>query len=212
MTNMEEMMASVEAAAAMEAGAPEAAAAATTVTGHLSADDLAEMKMPDLKALANEMGLEYPGNIKKADLVKLIAAEQVEVDLTDAEVEIVDDEVADATLGVILDEDQTDAEDQADDGQNEDQTDDGQDEDQTDDADVDLDCEDVKLSGRVLVTHTGMVNLRDEDLHVVERAMQGQTFKVVGRRSVEDVTWYRIENQAGDHRLIRADLVRYMAK
>ncbi len=203
MTNMEEMMASVEAAAAMEAGAPEAAAAATTVTGHLSADDLAEMKMPDLKALANEMGLEYPGNIKKADLVKLIAAEQVEVDLTDAEVEIVDDEVADATLGVILDEDQTDAEDQ---------TDDGQDEDQTDDADVDLDCEDVKLSGRVLVTHTGMVNLRDEDLHVVERAMQGQTFKVVGRRSVEGVTWYRIENQAGDHRLIRADLVRYMAK
>lgn len=203
MANMEEMMASVEAAAAMEAGAPEAAAAATTVTGHLSADDLAEMKMPDLKALANEMGLEYPGNIKKADLVKLIAAEQVEVDLTDAEAEIVDDEVADATLGVILDEDQTDAEDQ---------TDDGQDEDQTDDADVDLDCEDVKLSGRVLVTHTGMVNLRDEDLHVVERAMQGQTFKVVGRRSVEGVTWYRIENQAGDHRLIRADLVRYMAK
>lgn len=203
MTNMEEMMASVEAAAAMEAGAPEAAAAATTVTGHLSADDLAEMKMPDLKALANEMGLEYPGNIKKADLVKLIAAEQVEVDLTDAEVEIVDDEVADAALGVILDEDQTDAEDQ---------TDDDQDEDQTDDTDVDLDCEDVKLSGRVLVTHTGMVNLRDEDLHVVERAMQGQTFKVVGRRSVEDVTWYRIENQAGDHRLIRADLVRYMAK
>ena len=196
-------MASVEAAAAMEAGAPEAAAAATTVTGHLSADDLAEMKMPDLKALANEMGLEYPGNIKKADLVKLIAAEQVEVDLTDAEVEIVDDEVADAALGVILDEDQTDAEDQ---------TDDDQDEDQTDDADVDLDCEDVKLSGRVLVTHTGMVNLRDEDLNVVERAMQGQTFKVVGRRSVEDVTWYRIENQAGDHRLIRADLVRYMAK
>lgn len=203
MANMEEMMASVEAAAAMEAGAPEAAAAATTVTGHLSADDLAEMKMPDLKALANEMGLEYPGNIKKTDLVKLIAAEQVEVDLTDAEVEIVDDEVADATLGVILDEDQTDAEDQ---------TDDDQDDDQTDDADVDLDCEDVKLSGRVLVTHTGMVNLRDEDLHVVERAMQGQTFKVVGRRSVEDVTWYRIENQAGDHRLIRADLVRYMAK
>lgn len=203
MANMEEMMASVEAAAAMEAGAPEADAAATTVTGHLSADDLAEMKMPDLKALANEMGLEYPGNIKKADLVKLIAAEQVEVDLTDAEVEIVDDEVADAALGVILDEDQIDAEDQ---------TDDDQDEDQTDDADVDLDCEDVKLSGRVLVTHTGMVNLRDEDLHVVERAMQGQTFKVVGRRSVEGVTWYRIENQAGDHRLIRADLVRYMAK
>lgn len=203
MANMEEMMASVEAAAAMEAGAPEATAAATTVTGHLSADDLAEMKMPDLKALANEMGLEYPGNIKKADLVKLIAAEQVEVDLTDAEVEIVDDEVADAALGVILDEDQPGAEDQ---------TDDDQDEDQTDDADVDLDCEDVKLSGRVLVTHTGMVNLRDEDLRVVERAMQGQTFKVVGRRSVEDVTWYRIENQAGDLRLIRGDLVRYMAK
>lgn len=194
MANMEEMMASVEAAAAMEAGAPEATAAATTVTGHLSADDLAEMKMPDLKALANEMGLEYPGNIKKADLVKLIAAEQVEVDLTDAEVEIVDDEVADAALGVILDEDQPGAEDQ------------------TDDADVDLDCEDVKLSGRVLVTHTGMVNLRDEDLRVVERAMQGRTFKVVGRRSVEDVTWYRIENQAGDLRLIRGDLVRYMAK
>lgn len=204
MANMEEMMASVEAAAAMEAGAPEAAAAATTVTGRLSADDLAEMKMPDLKALANEMGLEYPGNIKKADLVKLIAAEQVEVDLTDAEVEIVDGEVADAALGVILDEDQLGAEDQTDA--------DDQDEDQTDDADVDLDCEDVKLSGRVLVTHTGMVNLRDEDLHVVERAMQGQTFKVVGRRSVEGVTWYRIENQAGDHRLIRADLVRYMAK
>lgn len=202
MANMEEMMASVEAAAAMEAGAPEAAADATTATGHLSADDLAEMKMPDLKALANDMGLEYPGNIKKADLVKLIAAEQVEVNLTDADVEIVDDEVADATLGVILDEDQTDAEDQTGD----------QDEDQTDDADVDLVCEDVKLSGRVLVTHTGMVNLRDEDLHVVERAMQGQTFKVVGRRSVEGVTWYRIENQAGDHRLIRADLVRYMAK
>lgn len=205
MANMEEMMASVEAAAAMEAGDPAAEAPATTVTGHLNPDDLAEMKMPDLKALADDMGLEYPGNIKKADLVKLIAAEQVEVDLAAADVEIVDDdEVADATLGVILDEDQTGDEDQTDA--------DNQDEDRTDDADVDLDCEDVKLSGRVLVTHTGMVNLRDEDLHVVERAMQGQTFKVVGRRSVEGVTWYRIENQAGDLRLIRGDLVRYMAK
>lgn len=204
MANMEEMMASVEAAAAMEAGATEAKAPATTVTGHLSADDLEEMKMPDLKALANDMGLEYPGNIKKADLVKMIAAEQVEVDLTDTDVEIVDDEVADETLGVILDEDKTGDEDQTDA--------DGQDEDQTDDPDVDLDCEDVKLTGRVLVTHTGMVNLRDEGLHVVEQAMQGQVFKVVGRRSVEGVTWYRIENQAGDLRLIRGDLVRYMAK
>ncbi len=199
MSNMEEMMAAVEAAAAAEAGA-EVPAAPKTRKGHLNEAHLLEMKMPDLKALASDMGLDFPGNIKKADLAKMVAAETVEVDEADT-IEEVDPEVAaDAALGVILeDEDQTDGTDQ-----------DG-DADQTDDAPA-LESEDVKLSGRVLVIYPGRVNLRDETLKVKGQAMQGQTFAVVGRRTIEGVIWYRIADQAGEAHLIRADLVRYMAK
>lgn len=187
MANMEEMMASVEAAAAMEAGAPEAAADATTATGHLSADDLAEMKMPDLKALANDMGLEYAFNIKKDDLVALIAAQPVQAEKT----AIVDGDVdPDATTGaadglLVNTDPEEDDEDPA--------------------------CVDVELKGRALVTYTGMVNLRDEDMNVVDQAMQGQVFPVVGKREKDGAVWYRVEDRHGKECLISGAVVRYMA-
>lgn len=196
MSKMEEMMAAVEAAAAKEAGTEPPKPAKKNMTGHLDVDGLMEMKMPDLKALATDMGLTFPANIKKADLAEMVAAEQVEVE-EEATIEDADlpEDAAGAALGVILDDA---PEDDATEGQ-------------TDDPAA-LECEDVKMSGRVLVIYTGMVNLRDEDLHVVGQAMQGQTFAVTGRRTVEGVTWYRIADQAGEAHLIRADLVRYMEK
>ena len=61
------------------------------------------------------------------------------------------------------------------------------------------------------VTYTGMVNLRDENLAVIEQAMQGQVFPVTGKREIEGVAWYRVEDRHGKEYLISTDVVRYMA-
>ena len=67
------------------------------------------------------------------------------------------------------------------------------------------------MKGRVLVTYTGMVNLRDENLAVIDQAMQGQVFPVTGKREIEGVVWYRVEDRHGKECLISGAVVRYMA-
>lgn len=183
---MEEKMAQVEAQAAAKA-AGTANADTDLITGHLDAEQLKAMKMPELKALANDMGLEYAFNIKKDDLVTLIAAQPVQAEKT----AIVDGDVdPDATTGaadglLVNTDPEEDDEDPA--------------------------CVDVELKGRALVTYTGMVNLRDEDMNVVDQAMQGQVFPVVGKREKDGAVWYRVEDRHGKECLISADVVRYMA-
>lgn len=184
---MEEKMAQVEAqAAAKAAGA--AQADTDLITGHLDVEQLKGMKMADLKALANDMGLEYPFNIKKDDLAVMIAAEPVQAE-KEAIVEDVDDPEATAADGLLInpeaDGDQTDVE--------------------------DLECTDAPMKGRVLVTYTGMVNLRDESLAVIDQAMQGQVFPVTGKREKDGTVWYRVEDRHGKECLIGGDVVRYMA-
>lgn len=182
---MEEKMAQVEAQAAAKA-AGTANADTDLITGHLDAEQLKAMKMPELKALANDMGLEYAFNIKKDDLVALIAAQPVQAEKT----AIVDGDVDhDATTGaadglLVNTDPEEDDEDPA--------------------------CVDVELKGRALVTYTGMVNLRDEDMNVVDQAMQGQVFPVVGKREKDGAVWYRVEDRNGKECLISADVVRYM--
>lgn len=189
---MEEKMAQVEAQAAAKAAgaAPEAP---EMITGHLDIDQLMGMKMNDLKALANDMGLTCPFGAKKEDLAALIAAQPVQAEKT-AIVEG-NDEGQTAAAGLLIDEDD---EDQA--------TED--DEDQTDEK---PEIVDVPMEGRVLVTYTGMVNLRDEDMKVVDQAMQGQVLPVTGKREIDGAVWYRVENRHGAARMISADVVRYMA-
>ena len=68
-----------------------------------------------------------------------------------------------------------------------------------------------KVAGRALVTYTGLLNLRDDQLHVVGQDMQGQVFPVVAKREQDGKTWYRVENQAGKQFLISGDVVRFMA-
>lgn len=79
---------------------------------------------------------------------------------------------------------------------------------ETDDC---LKCTDVPMNGRVLVTYTGMVNLRDENLTVVDQAIQGQVFPVIGKREIEDAVWYRVEDRHGKECLISSTVVRFMA-
>lgn len=183
---MEEKMAQVEAQAAAKA-AGTANADTDLITGHLDAEQLKAMKMPELKALANDMGLEYAFNIKKDDLVALIAAQPVQAEKT----AIVDGDVdPDATTGaadglLVNTDPEEDDEDPA--------------------------CVDVELKGRALVTYTGMVNLRDEDMNVVDQAMQGQVFPVVGKREKDGAVWYRVEDRHGKECLISGAVVRYMA-
>lgn len=194
---MEEKMAQVEAqAAAKAAGA--AQADTDLITGHLDVDQLKKMKMTELKALANDMGLKYPFNIKKEDLAAMIAAEPVQVE----KAAIVEDaanpeDAAGAADGLIIDADQEAAPEAA--AQEDDDTGEG------------LECTDVPMKGRVLVTYTGMVNLRDENMAVIDQAMQGQVFPVTGKREIEGVVWYRVEDRHGKECLISADVVRYMA-
>lgn len=195
---MEEKMAQVEAkAAAKAAGA--AQADTDLITGHLDVEELKGMKMADLKALANDMGLKYPFNIKKDDLAVMIAAEPVQAEKAAIVEDVTDPEdAADAADGLIIDADQEAAPEA-----------DAQDEDET--AAEGLECTDVPMKGRVLVTYTGMVNLRDENLAVIDQAMQGQVFPVTGKREIEGVAWYRVEDRHGKECLISADVVRYMA-
>ena len=194
---MEEKMAQVEAqAAAKAAGA--AKADTDLITGHLDVEQLKGMKMADLKALANDMGLKYPFNIKKEDLADMIAAQPVQAEkaaIVDGDVD--PEAAAEAADGLIVDADPAAAPEAA--AQEDDETDEG------------LECTDVHMKGRVLVTYTGMVNLRDENLAVIDQAMQGQVFPVTGKREIEGVAWYRVEDRHGKECLISADVVRYMA-
>lgn len=194
---MEEKMAQVEAqAAAKAAGA--AQADTDLITGHLDVEQLKGMKMADLKALANDMGLKYPFNIKKDDLAAMIAAEPVQAEKAAIVEDVTDPEDAAAAAdGLIIDAEQEAAPEAA--------------AQEDDDPGEGLECTDVPMEGRVLVTYTGMVNLRDENLAVIDQAMQGQVFPVTGKREIEGVAWYRVEDRHGKECLISADVVRYMA-
>lgn len=194
---MEEKMAQVEAQAAAKA-AGTAKADTDLITGHLDVEQLKGMKMADLKALANDMGLKYPFNIKKEDLADMIAAQPVQAEkaaIVDGNVD--PEAAAEAADGLIVDADPAVAPEAA--AQEDDETDEG------------LECTDVPMKGRVLVTYTGMVNLRDENLAVIDQAMQGQVFPVTGKREIEGVAWYRVEDRHGKECLISAAVVRYMA-
>ena len=196
--NMEEKMAQVEAAAAAKvAGAVKADT--DMITGHLDVEQLKGMKMTDLKALANDMGLKYPFNIKKDDLADMVAAETVQAEkaaIVDGDV--VPEAAPDAADALLINHDP-------------DPVDAGQGDPEEDDEDLECIELEQKLTGRVLVTYTGMVNLRDDALAVVDHAMQGQVFPVTGKREKDGVVWYRVEDRHGKEYLISADVVRYMA-
>lgn len=200
---MEEKMAQVEAKAAAKA-AGNTKADTDLITGHLDAEQLKAMKMPELKAMANDMGLEYAFNIKKDDLVALIAAQPVQAEkaaIVDGDVD--PDAATGAADGLLVNTDH-EADDQDDPEEDDDQDD-------PEEGDEDPTCVDVELKGRALITYTGMVNLRDEDMNVVDQAMQGQVFPVVGKREKDGAVWYRVEDRHGKECLISADVVRYMA-
>ena len=191
MASIEDKMAAIEAGAAKAAGVDQEG----TITGHLDADPLNERTVKELKALADDLGLEYDPKIKKDALVALIAAEPVQAEEA-AIVEDVDQtDAPDATPGVILGVDLSLAADP---------------EDEEPEKDADERKED-KVAGRVLVTYTGLVNLRDDQLHVVGQSMQGQVFSAIAKCEENGKAWYRIEDQAGKRFLISADVVRFMA-
>ena len=196
--NMEEKMAQVEAAAAAKV-AGTAKANTEMITGHLDVEQLKGMKMTELKTMASDMGLKYPFNIKKEDLAALIAAEPVQAEKVEIADDAVDPDAAPDVADALLINPDPDA---ADTGQGD-----------PDEDDEDLECIELeqKLTGRVLVTYTGMVNLRDDALAVVDQAMQGQVFPVTGKREKNGTVWYRVEDRHGKERLISADVVRYMA-
>lgn len=54
-----------------------------TVKGHLDKAQLEDMKMDDLRSLAEDMGIDTSGFKKKAELVEAIAAEEVEAPAED---------------------------------------------------------------------------------------------------------------------------------
>lgn len=195
---MEEKMAQVEAqAAAKAAGA--AQADTDLITGHLDVEQLKGMKMSELKALANDMGLKYAFNIKKDDLAAMIAAEPVQAEKAAIVEDVADPEAAaEAADGLIIGVDLAAAPEAVAQGEDE-------------DADEGLERTDVPMNGRVLVTYTGMVNLRDENLAVIDQAVQGQVFPVTGKREIEGVVWYRVEDRHGKECLISGAVVRYMA-
>ncbi|MBQ8238750.1 MAG: hypothetical protein IJZ39_11455 [Oscillospiraceae bacterium] len=196
--NMEEKMAQVEAAAAAKvAGAVKADT--EMITGHLDVEQLKGMKMTELKALASDMGLKYPFNIKKEDLAAMIAAEPVQAEKVETVDDAVDPETAPDLADALLINPDPDTADTDQDDPNED--------------DEDLECIELErnLTGRVLVTYTGMVNLRDDALAVVDQAMQGQVFPVTGKCEKNGAVWYRVEDRHGKERQISADVVRYMA-
>lgn len=191
----EDIMASVEAAAA--ASTTPAAESVDTITGHLDAEQLKGMKMADLKALANDLGLKYAFNIKKEALIEMIANAPVQTERA-AIVEDVDPTVTEAAPGLIVEEGQDTAPAiipsavELKEGEGDEEA-------------------AMELNGRVLITYTGMVNLRDENLDVVDQAMQGQVFRTTGKCEKNGATWYRVEDRHGKNYLISGDVVRYMA-
>lgn len=191
MESFDDILASVEAAAA--ASTTPTAESDDTITGHLDVEQLKGMKMADLKALANDLGLKYAFNIKKEALIEMIAAVPVQTE-KEAIAEITGDTAAeDVAHGLILET--TEEDDNPGDPT----------------ADAKEEANDEELEGRVLVTYTGMVNLRDENLAVVDQAMQGQVFPATGKCEKNGATWYRVVDRFGRERLISAAVVRYMA-
>ena len=191
MASFDDILARVEAAAA--ASTTPVAESDGTITGHLDKEQLKEMKMADLKALANDMGLKYAFGIKKDDLIDMIAAVPVQVE-KEAIVETTDTAVAEETapgLGLETTEKDDNAVDQT--------------------PAAEEEGTDEELEGRVLVTYTGMVNLRDENLAVVDQAMQGQVFTTTGKCEKNGAAWYRVVDRFGRKLLISAAVVRYMA-
>ena len=193
MASIEDKMAAIEAGAAKAAGADQDE---ELITGHLDEEQLKEMTVKELKALADDLGLEYDPKIKKDDLVALIVAEPVQAEkaaIEDGDVDQTD--ATEAADGMLIGVDLAAA----------------------DPEEGDLQCKEItlhkedKVAGRALVTYTGLVNLRDDQLHVVGQAMQGQVFPVVAKREQDGKTWYRVEDQAGKQFLISGDVVRFMA-
>ena len=193
MASIEDKMAAIEAGAAKAAGADQDE---ELITGHLDEEQLKEMTVKELKALADDLGLEYDPKIKKDDLVALIAAEPVQAEkvaIEDGDVDQTD--ATEAADGLLIGVDLAAADPEEGDPQC---------------KEITLHKED-KVAGRALVTYTGLVNLRDDQLHVVGQAMQGQVFPVIAKREQDGKTWYRVEDQAGKQFLISGDVVRFMA-
>lgn len=174
---MEDMMKAVESAAAKKAGTG-------TVKGHLSADDLKKMKLDDLKAMAEEWGLNVSNYKTKADYVAALTAEEVEAP-TEGEGVLTAEEAAalkpEDVLTVETDTNPQEPEDHKD------------------------------FTGVVMVTYTGMVYLRDHELRIDGMAIQGQTFKTTGTVQRDGATWYKIEDRGRKQHLISANVVICMA-
>ncbi len=171
--------------AAIEAGAAKAAGAdykKDRVPSRPAGRQLNEMTIKELKAVADDLGLGYDPKIKKEELVSMIAAEPAQT----GEPAVADSVIIDADLPV------------------------------ADPGAEDPQCTRIalqkksKAAGHVMVTYTGMVNLRDDQMRVVGQAMQGQVFPVVAKLEQDGKTWFRVEDQAGKQFLISADVVRYM--
>lgn len=150
----------------------------------LDEEQLREMTVKDLKAMAADMDLTYDKNAKKEDLVALIAAEIVQIPPEAVIQKVEDGDNAEAVA--------TDGEDLT-------------------QEDKELPGVEI-VEGCVMVCYNGMVNLRDGDLNVVGNAMQGQTFPVTARVTDETGTWYVVEDQDGRAYMISAEVVRFMGE
>lgn len=188
MASMEDMMKAVESAAAKKAGTG-------TVKGHLSADELMQMKVAELKAMAEDWGLNVSKCKTKADFVAALTAEEVEAPV-EGEAVLTQEEVAGLKPEDVLtvETDATAKEAAADAGSYQES------------AQAKEDAKD--FDGVVLVSYTGMVNLRDYELNPDGLAMQGQTFKTTGTIQRNGATWYKITDRHGKDHLISADVVR----
>lgn len=191
MALMDDMMKAVESAAAKKAGTG-------TVKGHLSADDLKKMKLDDLKAMAEDWGLDVSSCKTKADYVAALTAEEVEAPTEGEGVLTAEEAAALKPEDVLTVEPGTDPQEPEDHPEDHPE---GHPEDHKDFTGV----------VTVMVTYTGMVYLRDHELRVDGLAIQGQTFKTTGTVQRDGATWYKIEDRERKQHLISANVVRCMA-
>lgn len=84
------------------------------------------------------------------------------------------------------------------------------DEEETEEPEREDDGQIAEIGGRVLVTFTGAVNLRDMRGNVDGGAFQGQVLPVHGVVERNGATWYKVEDRAGKEHLISGQVVRYM--
>ncbi len=84
------------------------------------------------------------------------------------------------------------------------------DEEETEEPEQEDDGQIAEIGGRVLVTFTGDVNLRDMQGNVDGGAFQGQVLPVRGVVERNGATWYKVEDRAGKEHLISGQVVRYM--